>query len=358
MNDYQLSDFDYILPPELIAQEAMIPRDHSRLLVLDSAKGKISHQHFFDLPKLLKVGDLLIVNDSKVFPARLLGKKKNTGGQVEVFLHQKINEDTWECLIGGKVKPQTEIEFSAEDKFFATAINNRENVWQVKFSLQGDVLMKAIFKFGHTPLPPYIKSIHDEEFERKRYQTVYADDKKLGSAAAPTAGLHFTPELLKEISALGVEILNVTLHVGLGTFLPVKTENLNEHKMHSEYAEISLATAQKIIAAKKSGRRVFAVGTTACRTLEAWASESDYFKKGEAKEFAKFTDIFIRPGYQFKVIDGLITNFHLPKSTLLILISTFAGKEQIAEAYKIAVQKKYRFFSYGDAMIIAPGLLS
>ncbi len=358
MKDYQLSDFDYFLPPELIAQEAMVPRDHSRLLVLDSANGEISHQHFFDLPNFLRPGDLLVVNDSKVFPARLFGKKKDTGGQVEVFLHQKINENTWECLIGGKVKPQTEIEFSAADNFFATTISNEENVWQVKFSLQEEALMKAIFKFGHTPLPPYIKSSHDEEFERKRYQTVYANDEKLGSAAAPTAGLHFTPELLKQIKSSGVEILNITLHVGLGTFLPVKAENLNEHKMHSEYAEISPETAQEILAAKKSGRRVFAVGTTACRTLEAWANEPDWSKNGKTEGFAKFTDIFIRPGYQFKVIDGLITNFHLPKSTLLMLVSALASKDQIFTAYETAVEEKYRFFSYGDAMIIAPGLLS
>ena len=356
--NYTLSDFDYNLPPELIAQEAMTPRDHSRLLVLDSVDGKISHQHFFDLPKFLHPGDLLVVNDSKVFPARLLGKKKTTGGGVEVFLHQKITDDTWECLIGGKVKPEMEIEFGDDNNFFATVLSSEENTWQVKFNLGGEELMKEIFKFGLTPLPPYIKSTHDEAFERNRYQTVYADDKKLGSVAAPTAGLHFTPELLKEISSKGVEILNITLHVGLGTFLPVKTENLDEHKMHSEYAEISLEVAQKIVAAKKEGRRIFAVGTTACRTLEAWANDFDLLGSEETKGFAKFTDIFIRPGYQFKAIDGLITNFHLPKSTLLMLVSALAGKENITKAYETAVKEQYRFFSYGDAMIIAPNLLS
>ena len=357
MKNYQLSDFDYYLPPELIAQEAMIPRDHSRLLVLDSTNGKISHQHFFDLPKFLGPGDLLVVNDSKVFPARLLGKKKITGGGVEVFLHQKITDDTWECLIGGKVKSEMEIEFDLDNNFFATVLDHKENTWRVKFSLGGEDLMKAIFKFGLTPLPPYIKSTHDESFERNRYQTVYADDAKLGSVAAPTAGLHFTPDLLKEISDKGVEILNITLHVGLGTFLPVKTENLNDHKMHSEYAEISPEVAQKIVIAKKGGRRIFAVGTTACRTLEAWANDFDLLGGEGMQGFSKFTDIFIRPGYQFKAVDGLITNFHLPKSTLLMLISALAGKENITKAYKIAVKEQYRFFSYGDAMIIAPKLL-
>ncbi|MCX6795424.1 MAG: tRNA preQ1(34) S-adenosylmethionine ribosyltransferase-isomerase QueA [Candidatus Falkowbacteria bacterium] len=355
MKEYQLSDFDYNLPSELIAQEAISPRDHSRLLVLDSANGKIAHQHFFDLPKLLRSGDVLVLNDSKVFPARLLGKKKVTGGGVEVFLHQKKSEDIWECLIGGKVKPGMEIEFSSD--FFATILISQENIWQVKFNLSGDNLMKEIFRLGITPLPPYIKSTHDEEYERARYQTVYANNNKLGSVAAPTAGLHFTPELLKEITSKGVEVVTVTLHVGLGTFLPVKIENLADHKMHSEYAEISLPVIKKIIAAKKSGQRIIAVGTTACRTLESFSQDFDYQAKDEPRSFGRFTDIFIRPGYQFKIIDGLITNFHLPKSTLLMLISAFAGKEKIDLAYQEAINQRYRFFSYGDAMIIAPKLL-
>ncbi|MFZ4648587.1 MAG: tRNA preQ1(34) S-adenosylmethionine ribosyltransferase-isomerase QueA [Patescibacteria group bacterium] len=355
MKEYQLSDFDYNLPPELIAQEAMSPRDNSRLLVLDSVSGKIAHQHFFDLPKFLKAGDLLVVNDSKVFPARLLGKKKITGGGVEVFLHQKISEDTWECLVGGKVKTQMEIEFSVN--FFATIISNQENTWQVKFNLSGEALMKEIFHYGLTPLPPYIKSSHGEEYERERYQTVYADNNKIGSVAAPTAGLHFTPDLLKEINSLGVEVVTVTLHVGLGTFLPVKTENLADHKMHSEYGAISLVVAKKISNVKKKGGRIFAVGTTACRTLESWANDQDLSGDNKVRSFSRFTDIFIRPGYEFKVVDGLITNFHLPKSTLLMLISAFAGKDKIDQAYQSAVQNEYRFFSYGDAMIIAPNLL-
>lgn len=355
MKNYQLSDFDYHLPLELIAQEAVSPRDHSRLLVLDSVSGKISHQHFFDLPKFLKAGDLLVVNDSKVFPARLLGRKKMTSGNIEIFLHQKLSENIWECLIKGKVISGTEIEVSPE--FYATILDSHDNTWRVKFNLSEDKLMQAIFKFGVTPLPPYIKSSHDEQYERGRYQTVYANDKKLGSVAAPTAGLHFTPELLKEINSLGVEVLMVTLHVGLGTFLPVKTENLADHKMHSEYAEISKEVAQKIILAKKTGRRVIAVGTTACRTLESFGLDFDWSKNENPESFKRFTNIFIRPGYQFKIVDGLITNFHLPKSTLMMLVSALAGKKNIDLAYTEAVSKKYRFFSYGDAMIIAPSLL-
>ena len=352
---YHLSDFDYHLPPERIAQEAVSPRDHSRLLVLDSASGEIVHQHFFDLPKFLKPGDLLIVNDSKVFPARLLGKKKSSGGAIEIFLHQELSADTWECLVKGKVKPQLEIEIAPN--FFATILEADDNSWRVKFNLGGEELMAAIFQFGKTPLPPYIKSQHDENYERARYQTVYADDGKLGSVAAPTAGLHFTPDLLKKIKDGGVEIAPVTLHVGLGTFLPVKTENLSEHKMHSEYAEISLETIEKIIKVKKEGRRVIAVGTTACRTLESWGQDFAWQSTVKPQKFSRFTDIFIQPGYQFAVVDGLITNFHLPKSTLLMLVSALAGKDKVEAAYREAVEKEYRFFSYGDAMMIAQNLL-
>lgn len=358
MKDYHLSDFDYYLPQKLIAQKAVSPRDHSRLLVLDSSDGKISHQHFFDLPKLFKPGDLLVINDSKVFPARLIGKKKHTGGNIEIFLHQKLSENEWECLVRGKVKLGMEIEFASDNLFFATVLEVQEDTWRVKFNLEGEDLMKAIFQYGLTPLPPYIKSDSSEESERKRYQTVYADDKKIGSVAAPTAGLHFTPRLLKEIKNCGVDILSITLHVGLGTFLPVKIDNLDKHKMHSEYAEISFEVAKKISEAKKNGHRIFAVGTTTCRTLESWANDFDVLSGAEVKCFSRFTDIFIRPGYQFKAIDGLITNFHLPKSTLLMLVSALAGKDEITKAYQAAIDKQYRFFSYGDAMIIAPGILT
>lgn len=343
--DYQLSDFDYNLPPELIAQEQMKPRDHSRLLVLDKKTGKLSHRHFFDIIDYLHAGDILVVNDSKVFPARLFGIKQNTGGAVEVFLHKKTDEDVWECLLGGRVKEGLVIELAKN--FRATVLkNNNDGTWLLRFDKTGADFFKTINRIGHLPLPPYIKRAEDRAQDKKSYQTAYANSQKVGSVAAPTAGLHFTPRLLKKIKELGVIIESVTLHVGLGTFSPMKTNNISEHKMHSEYAEISKKTIKVLKKAKHSHSRIIAVGTTSCRTLESWA------KDGFKNEFGVWTDIFIYPGYKFKVVDALITNFHLPKSSLLLLVSALAGKSQIDLAYQEAISHKYRFFSYGDAMLI------
>ena len=339
-----LQDFDYHLPPELIAQAPAQPRDHSRLLVLAKKSGVMGHQHFYDLPRYLKAGDVLVLNNSKVFPARLLGKKLETGGAVEIFLHHKLKADTWECLVGGRVKEGTRVSF----KHGLEALiknNNQDGTWQVKFNQKGAKLWQSINQIGLVPLPPYIKRAKSQAVDKTRYQTVFADARQTGSAAAPTAGLHFTKSLLKKLKAQGVKIVYVTLHVGLGTFAPVKTENILEHKMHSEFASISANAAREISNAKKAGRRVIAVGTTSARTLEA----AD-FTKSQAQAF--WTDIFIYPGYKFKVVDALITNFHLPKSTLLMLISALAGSKNIKLAYQAAISQKYRFFSYGDAMFI------
>lgn len=342
---YKLSDFNYNLPAELIAQEAMSPRDHCRLLVLDKKNGEISHGHFFDIIDHLESGDVLALNDSKVFPARLFGKKKETGGAVEVFLHKKISDNSWECLIGGKVKEGMLIELGK--KLEAKIENNNNNgTWLVSFNKSGQEFFKIINKIGQLPLPPYIKRKEALQKDKKSYQTTYANDNKIGSVAAPTAGLHFTPRLLKKIKNKGINIVYVTLHVGLGTFSSIKTENILEHKMHSEYAQLSKKSAALILSAKSAGHKVVAVGTTSCRVLESWANS------GFPSEFEAWTDIFIYPGYQFKLIDGLITNFHLPKSSLLLLVSALASKKYIDTAYKEAIYQKYRFFSYGDAMII------
>lgn len=343
--DYKLSDFDYKLPAELIAQEQMSPRDHSRLLILDKKTGDISHHHFFDIVDYLQAGDVLVVNDSKVFPARLFGTKQKTGGVVEIFLHKNINSNTWECLLGGRVSEGLTIDL--DKNFFAIVEkNNNDGTWLVSFNKTGQDFFKKINKIGHLPLPPYIKRSEDKLQDKKSYQTAYADSKKIGSVAAPTAGLHFTPRLLKKIRAKGVIIETVTLHVGLGTFSPIKTDNILEHKMHSEYAEITPETIKVLKQAQRDKRRVIAVGTTSCRTLESWA------KAKFPDNFGTWTDIFIYPGYKFQVVTALITNFHLPKSSLLLLVSALAGKNNIDLAYKEAIAAKYRFFSYGDAMFI------
>lgn len=343
--DYQLSDFDYNLPIELIAQEQIKPRDHSRLLVLNKLTGEVSHHHFFDIINYLQAGDVLVVNDSKVFPARLFGLKQKTGGAVEVFLHKKITDDTWECLLGGRVHEGLVIELA---KNFRTTVikNNEDGTWLLSFNKINEDFFKTINKIGHLPLPPYIKRPKDSLLDKKNYQTTYANSLKIGSVAAPTAGLHFTPRLLKKIKDKGVIIESVTLHVGLGTFSPIKTDNILEHKMHSEFAEISAKTVKTLKLAKKNNKRIVAVGTTSCRTLESWA------KTGQQDQFHAWTDIFIYPGYKFQVVDALITNFHLPKSSLLLLVSALAGKKEIDSAYQSAILSKYRFFSYGDAMLI------
>lgn len=360
-----VKDFNYDLPSELIAQKPTRPRDRSRLLLLDKKNGDIEHRHFFEIIDQLRKGDVLVLNNSKVFPARLLGHKAETGGAIEIFLHKKINDESkirvgkpkheiWECLVGGRVKEGLKIEFAKSTLAATINKNNNDGTWQVEFNLIGEKFWQAIEKIGLVPLPPYIKRDHRVASDSRNYQTVFADPHKVGSAAAPTAGLHFTKSLLKKIKAKGVKIETVTLHVGLGTFAPVKTEKITEHKMHSEFAEISARAAKDILAAKKAGRRIIAVGTTSCRTLESadWQKFAAQLKADKLKPQAFWTEIFIYPGYRFKVVDALITNFHLPKSTLLMLVSALAGKSHIDEAYRQAVSSGYRFFSYGDAMFI------
>ncbi len=339
----RLKDFDYYLPEELIAQEPAESRDKSRLLVLHRDTGFIEHRQFPDCMQYFRPGDALVLNSTRVIPARLIGVKENTGARIEVVLLTRKDLNTWEALVkpGRRVRPGTVISFG-QGLLTAEAVEVTEAGGRLlKFDYNG-VFEDILDRLGQMPLPPYIKK---ELRDRERYQTVYA--KIPGSAAAPTAGLHFTPELLESIRNMGVHIVELALHVGLGTFRPVKVENIAEHKMHSEYYEISPAAADTINRLKKAGGRVIAVGTTTTRTLETVAAESGFVKPGNG-----WTDIFIYPGYTFKVVDLLITNFHLPKSTLLMLVAAFAGREKILEAYQRAVQYKYRFFSFGDAMLI------
>lgn len=343
-----LSDYDYQLPPELIAQKPSPQRDGCRLLVLDKKSGQLSHDHFYNLLKYLRPGDLLVLNDSRVLPARLLGRKAASGGQAEILLNKK-SDNLWECLVGGRVKEGGFIEVL--DKKGNVAINAKVvkkldgGACLVDFALADDKFLKIVEDLGHLPLPPYIRHGQDEDADRQDYQTVFADPEKTGSVAAPTAGLHFTEKLLEELKSAGINLAYVTLHVGLGTFSPVKSENINDHKMHSEYASISRESAAVIRKAKSSGQRIIAVGTTSCRTLESMDINKD--------EQSFWTDIFIHPGYNFKVVDGLVTNFHLPKSSLIMLVSALASKENIDRAYQEAIAEKYRFFSYGDAMLIS-----
>ena len=336
------SDFYYELPPELIAQTPLGRRDDSRLLRLDRLSGEISHRRFYELPDILKENDCLILNDSRVIPARLFGKRES-GGAVEVVLLRDKGDGLWECLTrpGRKTKVGTNLNFG-EGKLTATVENEIEGGNRlIRFYYNG-IFLEALEKLGKMPLPPYI---HEELQDSERYQTVYA--RASGSAAAPTAGLHFTEELLGVLENRGIGIHYVTLHVGLGTFRPVKTENIEDHEMHAEYCEIPKTTANAVNAARQAGRRVIAVGTTSCRTLESRASDD-----GHVDEFSGFTNAFIYPGYSFKCIDGLITNFHLPESTLIMLVSALAGRENIHRAYEEAIREKYRFFSFGDAMLI------
>jgi len=351
----ELSDFNYTLPENLIAQKPVSPRDHSRLLVLHKDSGEIEHKHFYDIVDYLKPDDVLVVNNSKVFPARLLGQKILTGGRLEVFLLKKIQAknkikfEAWECLIGGRAQEGMEIKFKRGLRAKLLK-KNLDSTWQVEFNRAGLLFMKTIETIGQVPLPPYIKTPTGGRFDKKNYQTVYANQKKTGSVAAPTAGFHFTPKLLREIKKKGITVLEVTLHVGLGTFLPVKTNNILEHQMHAEYIEVKKAVIKKILAAKKNKQRIIAVGTTSARTLETLGQE--LAKKSITSDFRAWTSIFIYPPYQFKIVDALITNFHLPASTLLMLVSALAGKAHIDKAYKSAITSQYRFFSYGDAMFI------
>ncbi|MEI2988071.1 MAG: tRNA preQ1(34) S-adenosylmethionine ribosyltransferase-isomerase QueA [Oscillospiraceae bacterium] len=337
------SDFYYDLPEELIAQTPVEPRNSSRLMKIDRKTGDIVHSRFYNLCDYLKKGDLLVLNDSRVLPARLYGEKKDTGSFIEFLLLEQKGDKLWEiiCRPGKKAKVGTEFSFG-NGILTAKVIEVKDdgNII-VKFSCEGN-FYAVLDEIGQMPLPPYItEKLEDKE----RYQTVYS--KELGSAAAPTAGLHFTKEQLEEIRSMGVDIAYVTLHVGLGTFRPVKEDDILNHKMHSEHYHLSEETAEKINRTKASGGRVIAVGTTSCRTLESMELENGLVKSGDG-----YTDIFIYPGYKFKLLDGLITNFHLPESTLIMLVSAFLGYENTMNAYKIAVEEKYRFFSFGDAMCI------
>ena len=339
-------DFNFELPEELIAQTPLEKRDASRLLVLNKDDGKIEHKHFSNIIDYLSSNDVLVLNDTNVIPARLYGIKEGTDAHMEILLLNEIEKDIWKCLCrpAKRIKVGTNISFG-DGLLKATCMEKMEDgICLFKLNYKG-ILLEILDKLGEMPLPPYI---HEKLKDKNRYQTVYA--KYEGSAAAPTAGLHFTPELLEKIKEKGVEIVYVTLHVGLGTFRPVSVDNINEHKMHSEYYVMSKETADILNEAKKNKKRVISVGTTSTRTLETIMN-----LYGTFKECSGYTDIFIYPGYEFKAIDALITNFHLPKSTLVMLVSAFAGKENILNAYKIAVDNKYRFFSFGDAMFIKRG---
>lgn len=338
-----VKDFDYELPEELIAQDPLEDRSSSRLMVLDGKTGDVEHRHFRDILDYLNPGDCLVINNTKVIPARLYGAKEDTQAKIEVLLLKRKENDVWETLVkpGKKAKPGTRIVFG--DGLLVGEVIDvvEEGNRLIQFHYDG-IFEEILDQLGQMPLPPYIT--HQLQ-DKNRYQTVYA--KYDGSAAAPTAGLHFTKELLSAVKEKGVDIAEVTLHVGLGTFRPVKVENVLDHHMHSEFYMVSAEAAEKINHAKESGHRVISVGTTSTRTLESAADES-----GRLKETSGWTEIFIYPGYQFKVIDALITNFHLPQSTLVMLVSALAGREHVLDAYKLAVQEKYRFFSFGDAMLI------
>ena len=345
-------DFYYDLPPELIAQTPIERRDASRLLALDKETGKWEHRHFFELPSLLRPGDCLIMNDSRVLPARLLGSRVRTdgtlGGACEALLLIDRGDNVWECLVrpGKKLRAGAKVSFGEAGELTGEIIGEVEGGNRlVRFSYEG-IFLEVLERLGKMPLPPYIKA---ELQDRERYQTVYS--RVTGSAAAPTAGLHFTKELMEEVRAMGVNIGYVTLHVGLGTFRPVKEEEITDHDMHSEYCVVSQETADLINRTKAAGGRVICVGTTSCRTIESWAEED-----GRMEARAGWTNIFIYPGCRFKVMDALITNFHLPESTLIMLVSALAGREHVLAAYEEAVRERYRFFSFGDAMFIASGI--
>mgnify|MGYP000436578046 FL=1 len=339
----QLEDFDYDLPQELIAQVPLEKRDTSRLMVLDKNTGEVEHKHFTDILDYMEEGDTLVLNDTKVLPARLIGVKEDTGAVIEVLLLKDIEGATWECLTkpAKRVHVGTVISFG-DGKLKAKCVFEGEDGIRKYDLIYDGILLEILDELGTMPLPPYI---HEKLEDQTRYNTVYA--KNIGSSAAPTAGLHFTKELLEKVKMKKVNIAYVTLHVGLGTFRPVMEDNILEHKMHTEYYEMSKETADILTKTKENHKKIIAVGTTSVRTLETIMT-----KYGEFKECCGNTDIFIYPGYQFKAINYLITNFHLPKSTLIMLISALAGREKVLNAYKIAVEEKYRFFSFGDSMLI------
>ena len=343
MDGLKTSDYYYELPQELIAQDPLEDRSSSRLMVLDKETGAVSHHVFREITSFLNPGDCLVLNNTKVIPARLMGVREETGGAVEVLLLKRHAGDVWECLVkpGKKARPGTRLVFG-EGLLHAQVEDVVEDGNRlIRFFYDG-IWEEVLDRLGEMPLPPYIT--HKLQ-DKNRYQTVYA--RYEGSAAAPTAGLHFTPELLQQLQDMGVELAYVTLHVGLGTFRPVKVENVKEHHMHSEYYQVNAEAAEKINRAKENGHRVICVGTTSCRTVESASDEN-----GHLEECCDNTDIFIYPGYRFKVLDALITNFHLPESTLVMLVSALAGREHVLAAYEEAVKEKYRFFSFGDAMLV------
>jgi len=347
----KLADFDYYLPKNLIAQEPLIalhgrnqfPRDASRLLILDKKSGKILHSRFSKITDFIKAGDVLVLNDTKVFPARLFGKKL-TGGKIEILLLKDKGKGVWESLVkGSNIKPGLKIFFPNLEGEIIEKRN--DGMFKIMFNKEGKPFWNIIDKIGYTPLPPYIKT---KQRKVKEYQTCYA--KYLGSAAAPTAGFHFTPELLDKLKKQGIQIEYITLHIGLGTFLPVREKNIEDHKMHKEFARIFCDVARRLNIAKAEKRRIVACGTTVCRALEAFSEKVEKFYQIKSGE--KEIDNIIYPRYKFKFVDVLITNFHLPKTTLLMLVSAFAGREKILKAYHEAIKNKYRFYSFGDAMLI------
>lgn len=339
----KVEDFDYDLNENLIAQTPIKDRDTSKLLVLDKKTGDIEHKHFYDIIDYLEKGDTLVLNDTKVLPARLLGEKTDTHAVIEILLLKDLGEDVWECLVkpARRIKVGTIVTFGQGELKAECVKEDNEGIRHFKLIYSG-ILLEILEHLGTMPLPPYI---HEKLKDQSRYQTVYA--KEIGSAAAPTAGLHFTKELLKKIEDKGVNIAYVTLHVGLGTFRPVSVDTIEEHKMHSEHYQMTKEVAKLLTETKKNNHKIIAVGTTSTRTLETIMT-----KYNEFKECSGWTDIFIYPGYKFKAIDSLITNFHLPKSTLVMLVSALAGKDNIMNAYKVAQEEEYRFFSFGDAMLI------
>ena len=343
MDMYKTSDYAYDLPPELIAQTPLERRDGSRLMVIDRSSGALAHRHFSDLPEYLRAGDCLVMNDSRVLPARLIGTRGPGGGVCEVLLLVDRGDSLWECLVrpGRKIRKGTELSFGGGALRGVVEDAAEDGKRLIRFSYEG-IFLELLDRLGQMPLPPYIKErLEDPE----RYQTVYA--RHPGSAAAPTAGLHFTRELLERLEQQGVRLCYITLHVGLGTFRPVKEENILDHKMHAEYCIVTEDAARCVTETKRNGGRVVAVGTTSCRTLESFC-EAD----GSLRPRSGWTDIFIYPGYSFRCTDALITNFHLPESTLIMLVSAFAGRERILDAYRQAVEERYRFFSFGDACLI------
>lgn len=346
-----INDFDYELPQELIAQTPAEKRDFSRLMVVHRDSGEVEHKHFYDILDYLKAGDCLVLNNSKVLPARLYGRKEGTGANIEFLLIKRIEGDTWETMVrpGKRLKPGDAVSFS-DDKLFRAVVKDygEDGTRIVEFEYEG-IFLERLEELGKMPLPPYIERDNNSE-DKDRYQTVYA--KNEGSVAAPTAGLHFTPELLEKAKAKGVKLAYVTLHVGIGTFRPVKVENIEEHHMHFEEYFIDEETAKSINDTVKTGGRIVSVGTTSTRTVESAAVYDEECGKYLVKAGQGSTGIFIYPGYEFKIIGALITNFHLPKSTLLMLISALYNREDILRVYRIAVEEKYRFFSYGDAMFI------